>query len=226
MSTDVPESVASLTTRSSDHVQRIALIYAATEGARQVDVIHLEAGLAWRDHSVATVAAVLGGLVRNKEAGKILATLRAHPGVAANRSELHEVFRGHTTATAIDEGVRTLQKVGLIHAWTEQSIGAGRPADLVIATTPKIELIRSHPPKAGKKGPSELIRKGEFHPQKRQVDTNENEKRTNSFEGMADRTTGGGANKLITDTPLGDPVEKPPPRFETTGDELPGAFDR
>jgi len=171
-----------------------------------------------------------------------VAALRAHPGVAAGRSELHEVFRGHTTATAIDEGVRTLQTVGLVHAWMEQAIGAGRPAELVIATTPKTELIRSHPTKTGKKGPSELIRshptktgkkgpselirKEESNPLKRQVDTNENEKRRNTFEGMADGITGGGAKELITDASLGDPVEKPPPRSETTGDELPGAFDR
>lgn len=226
MSTDVPMSIESLTTRSSDHVQRIALIYAAIEGARQVDVAHLEAGMAWRNHSVATVGAVLGGLVRNREAGKILAALRTHPGVAAGRSELHEVFRGHTTATAIDEGVRTLQAVGLVHSWTDQPAGAGRPADLVIATTPKTELIRSHPTKTAQKGPSELIRIDESNPQKRQVDTDENEKRTNIFEGMAEGIIEGGANKLITDASLGDPVEKTPQRSEVTQEELPGAFDK
>ncbi len=224
MSTDVPETVRGLTTRSSDHVQRIALIYAATEGATRVDVVHLEAGMAWRNHSVATVAAVLGGLVRNREAGKILAALRAHPGVAANREELHQVFGRNVTATAIDEGVRTLQKVGLIHAWKEQGIGAGRPAELVIATTPKIELIRSYPTKTDKKGPSELIRKDDLNPQKRQVDTNENEERRNSFEERPPLNSEGVTKELITDASLDDPVEKSPPRSETTGDELPEAW--
>ncbi|KKL12296.1 hypothetical protein LCGC14_2537170, partial [marine sediment metagenome] len=56
-SEDVPQAVRSLTTRTTDQIQRIALIYAATEGADKVDIQHMEAGLAWTQHSVSTVAA-------------------------------------------------------------------------------------------------------------------------------------------------------------------------
>lgn len=132
----VPDNVRPMVTRVSDQTQRIALIYAATEGSQQVTVDHLEAGLAWVEHSTQTVQAVLGGLVRNEEAGRILAALRQHPGVPANRRELHELFSRNITGTALDAALQELEDAGLAYSWTGTSDG-GRPPQMVMATTPE-----------------------------------------------------------------------------------------
>lgn len=131
----VPESIKPMVTRTSDQTQRIALVYAASEGSKMVTSDHLEAGLAWVEHSTQTVQAVLGGLVRNEEAGRILAALRQHPGVPAKKTELHDLFNRHLTGTALDAAISQLEEADLVYSW-ETTSGGGRPPILVMATTP------------------------------------------------------------------------------------------
>jgi hypothetical protein len=208
LSTDVPETITNLTTRSSDHVQRVALIYAATEGAKQVDVAHMEAGLAWRQHSIATVSAVLGGLVRNKEAGKILAALRAHPGVAANREELHEVFGRNITGTAIDAAVQALQDAGLAHAWTDRSSG-GRPPQMVMATTPRKDLLRSYRTKTGRNGPKTSFVSDIENGSQSQSVTKESQYEKSVFEAGTQESSEG----ITKEVSQPDPPDEDPWRF-------------
>lgn len=143
----VPETVRPMVTRISDQVSRIALIYAVTEGSPIVTEEHLEAGLAWVTHSIQTVQAVLGGLVRNEEAGRILTALRQHPGVPAKKSELWDLFSRNITATAMDAALDELEEAGLAYSWTATTEG-GRPPILVMATTPERDvqkdLLRSY----------------------------------------------------------------------------------
>lgn len=131
----VPENIRPMVTRLSDQIQRIALVYAATEGSQTVTSDHLEAGSAWAQHSTQTVQAILGGLVRNQEAGRILAALRQHPGVPAKKTELHDLFSRHLTGTAMDTALDDLEEAGLAYSWTATS-GGGRPPVFVMATTP------------------------------------------------------------------------------------------
>lgn len=133
---EVPESIRPLVTRISDQTQRIALVYAATEGSLVVTAEHLDAGYAWVRHSIQTVQAVLGGLVRNEEAGRILGALRQHPGIPASRKEIHDLFSRHSTSTAIDSAISELEKAGLAYSWRGVADG-GRPPQMVMATTPK-----------------------------------------------------------------------------------------
>lgn len=133
---NVPEMVRPMVTRISDQVQRIALIYAATEGSPHVTEAHLETGLAWVTHSIQTVEAVLGGLVRNEEAGRILAALRQHPGTPATKLEIYDLFYRRITKTALDAAISELEEAGLAFSWTAPSEG-GRPPVMVMATTPE-----------------------------------------------------------------------------------------
>ena len=134
--THVPENIRPMVTRISDQTQRIALVYAATEGSQTVTRDHLEAGYAWVEHSMQTVQAVLGGLVRNEEAGRILSALRQHPGVPAKKTELHDLFSRHITGTSLDAALEELETAGLAFQWEGDSDG-GRPPVLVMATTPR-----------------------------------------------------------------------------------------
>lgn len=183
--TDVPETVRPMVTRMSDQVQRIALIYAASEGAAAVTEDHLEAGLAWVTHSVQTVQAVLGGLVRNQEAGRILAALRQHPGVAAGKSELWDLFSRNTTATALDAALEELDKAGLAYSWTVTSSG-GRPPVMVIATTPEQDepkdLLRSYQVKTRKSRPKSSFVASSANGRNRQVVAGESKNEKRGFE--------------------------------------------
>ena len=148
--------------RISDQTQRIALVYAASQGCAEVTVDHLAAGYAWVEHSIQTVRAVLGGLVRNEEAGRILAALRMHPGVPATKKELYDIFNRNTTATALDAALGELEEVQLAFSWEGPSAG-GRPPTMVMATTPKQvgreDLLRSFSQKQDILDPSIFVRK-------------------------------------------------------------------
>ena len=171
----IPEAVRGLTTRTTDQIQRIALIYAATEkGTTHVDVPHFQAGLAWVTHSTTTVTAVLSGLVRNQDATKILTALRAHPGVPVKQSELHDVFSRNTTGTAINAAIGDLQSVGLAHTWIGETDG-GRPPTMVMATTPEKDLLRSLHEKHEKKGPKTSFVDPPQNRSNDQADTKDNE---------------------------------------------------
>ncbi len=113
---------------------RIALIYALTEGCELVQVRHLEAGKAWVDHSLSTVQAVLGGVVMGEVEAKILKSLRGHPGMPGNLTELHKAVSRHHTKEEMAGAVKSLQEAGLVHTWTGDTTG-GRPPTMVIATS-------------------------------------------------------------------------------------------
>ena len=129
-------SIHGITNRTTDHVQRIALIYAASEGTPGlVGVEHLEAGLGWVQHSHAVVQSVLGGLVRDGVAGKILSSLRRHPGQSATMEDIYEVLGRNSTAAEVNGAIQNLTANGLAYTWKGESTG-GRPPVQIVATTP------------------------------------------------------------------------------------------
>ena len=161
----IAPEVMGMTSRLTDLCQRIAAIYALTEGARHVSVRHMEAGLAWVNHSVATVTVVLGGLTANPIATKLLNSLRSHPGVPASMREIHRVFSQHETAYTIRSALLDLENAGLAYTWQAESTG-GRPGEQSIATMPadqgKRELSSfsaSGGSPEGEKSPEDFVRK-------------------------------------------------------------------
>ena len=133
--TFAPEAMRNLLSRSTDHVNRIAAVYALTEGEQQVTVRHMEAGWAWVEHSVSVVTAALGGLIRDPLAGRILASLRSHPGKASSLSELHRVFDRNETAASIRSALDELEALGLAHTSKVETGKPGRPSEVTIAIT-------------------------------------------------------------------------------------------
>ncbi len=134
----IPDRIRPIVNRSSDHVQRIALTYAATEpGVTQIDVRHLEAGMAWVNHSIETVHATMGNLVSSEAAGKILVSLRSHPGQASSLTELHAVLSRHYTATQVRSALYDLEHNGLVYAWQGDGSGAGGPKPTMVIATSK-----------------------------------------------------------------------------------------
>ncbi len=133
----VSDNLRPLVSRTTDFVQRVALIYAATEGASAVDVRHLEAGLAWSNHSIDTASSVLGGVADSAMAAKVLHSLREHPGRGSSRRDIFRATGRNHTAAEIDAAMESLEAGGLIHTWTGVSSEGtgGKPAQLAVATS-------------------------------------------------------------------------------------------
>jgi hypothetical protein len=199
---NIPETVRPMVTRMSDQVQRIALIYTASEGATQVGEGQLEAGMAWVTHSVQTVQAVLGGLVRNEEAGRILAALRQHPGIPALKSEIHDLFSRHATATALDAALNELERAGLAFSWTAASSG-GRPPVMVMATTPESNVERTYFARNAEKGEAETPKSSFAHtPQNgpnRQLLAEKSKSEKSPFEGLPPESHNPNAKEVSPD---------------------------
>lgn len=144
---DVPESLRPLLARRTDFVCRLALIYAVSMGKTGRDRIevtpkHLEAGLAWVRYHTSALQAVLGGLVRDPLAGKILDSIRSHPGIPDSGRDLHALFGRNYTATQIEAAVKSLVDAGLAFPYEgEPGEAGGRPPQLLIATSPNFAEV-------------------------------------------------------------------------------------
>lgn len=132
----VSSSLKPLITRAYVQVMRVALIYAASDGRPSVNPADLEAGLGWFTHSIHTVETILGGVVRDDTAAKILARLREARGRETPKTDLWNLFSRNITAAALDAGLEELSEAGLAHTWITTSSG-GRPPTMVMATTPR-----------------------------------------------------------------------------------------
>lgn len=132
----IPTGLHGATGRSHVQILRIALNYAVMEGAPDIELQHLLAADAWVRYSVTTLRALLGKVVADKLAGKILTHLRASPGRAVSRREVYDLFRRHVTGAEVDHAIDLLVREGLAFEFVGDSSG-GRPPMFVIATTPK-----------------------------------------------------------------------------------------
>jgi hypothetical protein len=206
------DSMRPLLMRSTDHVLRIAAIYALTEGEAQVGVRHMEAGLAWVEHSVSVVVAALGGLIRDPVAGRILASLRGHPGKASTMTELHRFFQRLATAAGLRAAIEELEALGLAYSWKQETGGPGRPVELNVATTPiytgkaPSNYFNTLPP------PSKTANGGEAKSMYKKIDTHAGE-----GEGVEVII---GSSRYPTyglDVPLAGEPEPPPPRPHRRG---------
>ena len=128
LSVEQPGLLGAITARAEAQTLRLALVYALTDGAGEIDVGHLEAALAvWR-YCEASVKLIFGDTVGNPVADEILRALRASLITGLTRSELCLMFRNSQhRAGAIGAGLLLLQKLGLARA--EQSATGGRPVE-------------------------------------------------------------------------------------------------
>jgi len=129
------DDIGVLLGRASDIVLRIATVYAACDGASEIQMSYLDAGLAWERYSRATVSAVLSGVVETPLAAKVLSSVRAHPGVAVSKTELWRALSYNITKEEMDAALIALARRGLLWAWKDAPDG-GRAPQMVVATVP------------------------------------------------------------------------------------------
>ena len=119
--------VAQITARAEAHVIRLALIYALTDGQRQIAVAHLTAALALQDYAARSAAWALKGATGEPLAEQIHAALLAHPA-GLTRSQISQTLNHNKPAGEIDNALHALNDAGRV---TQLQIPTGgRPAQL------------------------------------------------------------------------------------------------
>ena len=124
--------IAQITARAEAHVIRLALIYALTDGQRQIRPAHLTAALALQDYASRSAAWALKGATGEPLAEQIHAALLAHPG-GLTRSQISQTLNHNQPAGEIDhalQALNTASRVTVTHIPT-----GGRPAQLWTATS-------------------------------------------------------------------------------------------
>ncbi len=124
--------VSQITARAEAHIIRLALIYALTDGHRQIRADHLAAALALHDYAARSASWALTGATGQPLAEQIHAALRAHPA-GLTRSQLSQTLNHNQPADEIDTALHVLHAAN--RATTTQIPTGGRPAQLWTATS-------------------------------------------------------------------------------------------
>jgi hypothetical protein len=119
--------VAQITARAEAHIIRLALIYALTDGQRQITDAHLTAALALQDYAARSAAWALAGATGQPLAEQIHAALLTHPD-GLTRSQLSQTLNHNHPAGEIDNALHALHTAGRVT--TTQIPTRGRPAQL------------------------------------------------------------------------------------------------
>jgi hypothetical protein len=123
--------VGQITARAEAHTIRLALLYALTDGKRQIGPQHLTAALALQDYTARSAAWALHGATGEPLAEQIHAALRNSPA-GLTRSQISHTLKHNQPAGQIDHALHALQAAG--RATATQIATGGRPAQLWTAT--------------------------------------------------------------------------------------------
>jgi hypothetical protein len=117
--------------RAEAHVIRLALIYALSDGERQINTEHLQAALALWDYAARSANWTLQGATGDPLAEQIHAELVTHRG-GLTRSQISDLLQHNRPSDQIQRALDTLLLAG--RASRTQIPTAGRPAELWSAT--------------------------------------------------------------------------------------------
>ena len=126
-----PGILGQITARAEAHTIRLALIYALTDGQRQISPAHLIAALALHDYTARSAAWALTGATGQPLAEQIHAALQASPA-GLTRSQISDTLKHNQPAGRLDDALRALQTTG--RATVTQIATGGPPAQLWTAT--------------------------------------------------------------------------------------------
>ena len=123
--------IAQITARAEAHVIRLALIYALTDGQRQIRPAHLTAALALQNYAARSAAWALKSATGQPLAEQIHAALLQHPG-GMTRSQISQTLNHNQPAGEIDHALQALNTARRVTV-TQIPTG-GRPAQLWTAS--------------------------------------------------------------------------------------------
>jgi hypothetical protein len=126
-----PGIAGAIRARAEAHTIRLALIYALSDGERQINTEHLQAALAIWDYAARSASWTLQGATGDPLAEQIHAALSSHPG-GLTRSQISDTLQHNQPANQIQRALNALLLAG--RANRSQIPTAGRPAELWSAT--------------------------------------------------------------------------------------------
>ena len=130
LSAERPGMHGAATARAEAHAARLALIYALLDASDQINLDHLEAGLAIWTYALASSAWVFGDSLGDPTADDIWSLAKARPD-GITRTEVRDLFSRNKKAREIERALGTLEDVGRLQRKTD-SDGRGRPAEMWI----------------------------------------------------------------------------------------------
>ncbi len=133
LSRPLPGVLGQITARAEAHTIRLALLYALTDAAKQINPQHLTAALALHDYATHSAGWALQGATGQPLAEQIHAALQANPA-GLTRSQISDTLKHNQPAGQLDHALAALQAAG--RATVTQIATGGRPAQLWTATTP------------------------------------------------------------------------------------------
>lgn len=120
-----------LLTRAQAQVLRLSLVFSLLdEGARHIDLEHLESALAVWQYCRDSAAYLFGGRLGDPLAERVVALLRDSPGASMTRSDLQRQANAHGPAKKLDQVLETLEARGLVTQLVLRGKG-GRPGTQV-----------------------------------------------------------------------------------------------
>ncbi len=126
--------VRSYSSRHVAHAARLAITFAAIDGATELEPAHIEAAIAWCDYSLDTVRYVFGDRPTSPDAAKLLAATREAGADGLTGTQQRNLFSRNRTRGQIDVCRAELEAARLVHTFKEQT--AGRPLQRTVAIHP------------------------------------------------------------------------------------------
>src|SRR5262249_35496845 len=128
LNADQPGMLGGIVARAPAQVVRLALIYALLDKEKQIDEVHLKAGLAVWEYCEESASIIFSGLLGNEMADAILYSLRATKAAGMTRTEIYHMFSGHKTTAQISSALALLQQYELVREGKRPT--AGRPVEV------------------------------------------------------------------------------------------------
>jgi hypothetical protein len=126
-----PGLLGAVTSRGEAQCVRLALIYALLDGAANIDLPHIRAGLAIWEYAEASAAHIFGASLGDNVADDIMRALQNAGREGMSRTAIRDLFGRHQSADRISAALALLASRGRARTETRQT--AGRPTEIWIA---------------------------------------------------------------------------------------------
>ena len=122
-----PGLLGAITSRADTQTLRLALIYALLDRSDQIDLPHIEAGLAVWNYCDTSAAFIFGAALGDEVADAILRALKGAGRDGLNRSEINDLFGGRCASGRIGAALALLLEKGRVRS--ERTKTGGRPLE-------------------------------------------------------------------------------------------------
>jgi hypothetical protein len=114
------ETLQFMLARLSDHVIKIAMLYAGCENTKAIMLDQLKAALAWGDYQEEVVTRIFGGgaLGPGREEGRLLNTIQTLGG-DVSMTQLHRHIGGRVSSTYLRQMLTGLEHMGRVHRYSD-----------------------------------------------------------------------------------------------------------